>query len=151
VRSYLVPSNSDRRIRRQAGYHGTILSLQIGRKNRIHRVGSSNCTSSNCSLLVAQSPHISLEYSFEFLYIVELCPYNTRFLWYTGSIHIHLQTICMQTKYKPTASIVYVRSVAIANATNTTITTPLLFLLSAQFLILYFGFKVRLGGGGCPL
>jgi hypothetical protein len=73
----------------------------------------------------------SLVYLGEFLYIVELCPQNTRFLWYTGSVYIHLQTIYMQTKYKPTAWIVYVRSVAIANATNTTTTAPLLFLLSA--------------------
>jgi hypothetical protein len=51
----------------------------------------------------------------------------------------------MQTKYKPTAWIVYVRSVAIANATNTTTTAPLLFLLSVQLLILYSGFLLPLG------
>jgi hypothetical protein len=53
----------------------------------------------------------------------------------------------MQTKYKHTTWIVYVRSVAIANATNTTTTSLLLFLLSVQFLNLCSGFQ-PLGGGG---
>jgi hypothetical protein len=42
-------------------------------------------------------------YEVEFLYNVELCPHDTRFLWYTGSVHIHLHIIYMQTKRKPTA------------------------------------------------
>jgi hypothetical protein len=77
---------------------------------------------------------ISLVHLAEFLYIVELCPHNTRFLWYTGSVHIHLQTTYMQTEYKHTTQIVFVRSVAIANATNTTTIAPLLFLLSIYVL-----------------
>jgi hypothetical protein len=41
---------------------------------------------------------------FIYLFLVELhrhrpCPPNTGFLWCTDSIHIHLQTIYMQTKY----------------------------------------------------
>jgi hypothetical protein len=42
----------------------------------------------------------SLVYWAEFLYTVELCPHNT------GSVHNYLQTIYIQTEYKPTAWIV---------------------------------------------
>jgi hypothetical protein len=63
----------------------------------------------------------------------------------TGSAHIHLQTIYMQTKYKHTTYIVYVKSVAIANATNTTTTAPLLFLLSIYVLASNYSWV-----GGCP-
>jgi hypothetical protein len=64
---------------------------------------------------------------------------------------MHLQTIYTQTQYKPTAWIGYVRSVAIANATNTITTASLLFLLSVQFIVLYFGFQLTSGGGCVPL
>jgi hypothetical protein len=62
---------------------------------------------SSHGLIKTLSQHLSegssLVYLFEFLYNVELCPHNTRFLCNTGSVHVHLQTIYMQTKYKPTA------------------------------------------------